>query len=63
MISKISPRKFEKEPRVGHPQRIETDELQALLDTNAEQIEKELAEQLSVSNKSFPYVYTRMVKV
>jgi len=38
MISKISPRRFqdfEDEPRAGRSQKIETDELQALLDINS----------------------------
>ncbi|KAL6265801.1 hypothetical protein P5V15_002618 [Pogonomyrmex californicus] len=35
---------LEDEPRAGHPQKIETDELQALLDINSMQTEKELAE-------------------
>jgi len=34
--------------RAGCPQKIETDELQALLDINSAQTEKKLAEQLSV---------------
>ncbi|EFN82336.1 Histone-lysine N-methyltransferase SETMAR, partial [Harpegnathos saltator] len=37
---------LENEPRAGRPQKIETDELQALLDINSAQTEKELAEQL-----------------
>jgi len=35
---------LEGEPRVGHPKKIETDELQALLDISFVQTEKELAE-------------------
>jgi len=35
---------LEDEPRTGHPQKIETDELQALSDINSAQTEKELAE-------------------
>ncbi|KAL6254023.1 hypothetical protein P5V15_015879 [Pogonomyrmex californicus] len=49
--------RLEDESRVGRPQKIETDELQALLDINSAQTEKELAEQLG--SKSFPYVYIR----
>jgi len=40
---------FENEPRAGRLQKIETDELQALLDINSAQIEKELAEQLDAT--------------
>jgi len=36
------------EPCAGRPQKIETDELQALLDINFAQTEKELVEQLGV---------------
>jgi len=58
VVSKISPRRFQSsdEPRAGCPQKIETDELQALLDINFAQTEKELAEQLGVT-QPFPYVY------
>jgi len=35
---------FEDEPHAGRPQKIETEELQALLDINSAQTEKELAE-------------------
>jgi len=35
---------LEDEPRAGRPQNIETDELQALLDINSAQTEKEFAE-------------------
>jgi len=51
MVSKISPRDFslEGEPRAGYPQKIEMDELQALLDINSAQTEKELAEQFGVT--------------
>ncbi|KAL6268357.1 hypothetical protein P5V15_001490 [Pogonomyrmex californicus] len=40
---------LEDEPRAGRSQKIETDELQALLDINSAQTEKELAEQLGVT--------------
>jgi len=46
---------LEDEPRAGRPQKIETDELQELLDINFVQTEKELAEQLD--SKPFPYVH------
>jgi len=39
------------EPRAERTQKIETDELQALLDINFAQIEKELAEQLGVTQQ------------
>ena len=45
------------ESRAGRPEKIETDELQALLDINSTQTEKELAEQLG--SKPFPYDYIR----
>ena len=48
----ISPRRFQilkDESRAGRPEKIETDELQALLDINSTQTEKELAEQLGVT--------------
>jgi len=40
---------LEDEPRAGCPQKIETDELQTLLDINSAQTKKELAEQLGVT--------------
>ncbi|KAL6264123.1 hypothetical protein P5V15_004201 [Pogonomyrmex californicus] len=43
---------LEDEPRAGRPQKIETDELQALLDINSAQTEKELAEQLGVTQQT-----------
>ncbi|KAL6255654.1 hypothetical protein P5V15_012901 [Pogonomyrmex californicus] len=49
---------LEDEPRAGRSQKIETDELQALLDINSAQTEKKLAEQLGVT-QPFPYVYIR----
>jgi len=42
---------LEDELRAGRPQKIETDELQALLDINSAQTEKELAEQLGVTQQ------------
>jgi len=50
---------LEDEPRAGRPQKIEMDELQALLDINSAQTEKEFAEQLAIRSKLFPYVYIR----
>jgi len=38
--------------RARHPQKIETDELQALLDINSAQTEKELADQLDVAQQA-----------
>jgi len=40
------------ESRAGCPEKIETDELQALLDINSTQTEKELAEQLGVMQQA-----------
>ena len=40
------------ESRAGCPEKIETDELQALLDINSMQTEKELAEQLGVTQQA-----------
>jgi len=40
------------ESRAGRPEKIETDELQALLDINSTQTEKELAEQLGVTQQA-----------
>jgi len=40
---------LEDEPCAGHPQKIETDKLQALPDINSAQTEKKLAEQLGVT--------------
>jgi len=45
--------------RAGRPEKIETDELQALLDINYTQTEKELAEQLGVTQQAIPYDYIR----
>jgi len=42
---------FEDESRTGRPQKIEMDELQALLDINSAQTEKKLAEQLGVTQQ------------
>ena len=47
------------ESRAGRPEKIETDELQALLDINSTQTEKELAEQLGVTQQAIPYDYIR----
>ncbi|KAL6260812.1 hypothetical protein P5V15_008338 [Pogonomyrmex californicus] len=46
---------LEDEPRAGRPQKIETDELQALLDINSAQLKRSLA----LRSKPFPYVYIR----
>jgi len=43
---------LEDEPRAGRPQKIETDKLQALLDINSAQIEKELAEQFGITQQA-----------
>jgi len=40
------------ESRAGRPEKIVTDELQALLDINSTQTEKELAEQLGVTQQA-----------
>jgi len=42
---------FKDESRAGRPEKIETDELQAL-DINSTQTEKELAEQLGVTQQA-----------
>ena len=54
MVSKVSPRDFslKDESRAGRPEKIETDELQVLLDINSTQTEKKLAEQLSVTQQA-----------
>ena len=55
MISKVLPRRFlrlKDESCAGRPEKIETDELQALLDINSTQTEKELAEQLGVTQQA-----------
>jgi len=43
---------LEDDPRAGRPQKIETNELQALLDINSAQTEKELLEQLGVTQQA-----------
>jgi len=43
---------LEDEPRAGRPQKIETNELQALLDINSAQTEQELAEQLGIRQQA-----------
>jgi len=50
--------RLENKPRAGRPQKIQTDELQALLDINSAQTEKELAEQLGVTRQAIS-VYIR----
>jgi len=54
---------LEDEPRAGRPQKIETNELQALLDINSAQTEKELAEQLSVTQQAISVRLHTMGKV
>ncbi|KAL6268381.1 hypothetical protein P5V15_001514 [Pogonomyrmex californicus] len=54
---------LEDEPRAGRPQKIETDELQALLDINSAQTEKELAEQLGVTQQTISVRLHTMGKV
>ncbi|KAL6261994.1 hypothetical protein P5V15_007082 [Pogonomyrmex californicus] len=54
---------FLNEPRAGRPQKIETDELQALLDINSAQTEKELAEQLGVTQQTISVRLHTMGKV
>jgi len=63
MVSKISPRRFQDEPRAGCPQKIDMDELQALLDINSAQTEKELAEQLGVTQQTISIRLHTMGKV
>jgi len=54
---------LEDELHVGRPQRIETDELQALLDINSAQTEKKLAEQLGVTQQAISVRLHTMGKV
>jgi len=49
---------LEDESRAGRPQKIKTDELQALLNINSVQTEKELAEQLGVTSHFVCFVCT-----
>ena len=51
------------ESRAGRPEKIETDELQALLDINSAQTEKELAEQLGVTQQAISVRLHTMGKV
>jgi len=51
------------ESRAGRPQKIETDELQALLDTNFAQTEKKLAEQLGVTQQAISIRLHMMGKI
>jgi len=49
---------LEDEPRAGRPQKIITDELQALLDiTLKRKLKKSLQNSLALRSKPFPYVY------
>jgi len=54
---------LEDEPRAGRPQKIETDELQVLLETNSAQTEKELAEQLGVTQQAISIRLHTMGKI
>jgi len=54
---------LEDELRAGRPQKIETDELQTMLDTNSAQTEKELAEQLGVTQQAVSVCLYTMGKV
>jgi len=54
---------LEDEPRAGRPQKIETNEFQALLDINSAQTEKELAEQLDVTQQAISIRLHMMGKV
>ena len=50
------------ESRAGRPEKIETDELQALLDINSTQTEKELAEQFGVMQQAI-FVRLHTIKI
>lgn len=54
---------FEDKMRAGRPQKIKTDELQALLDINFAQTEKELTEQLGVTRQTISVRLHAMKKV
>jgi len=54
---------LEDEPRAGRPQKIETDELQALLDINSAQSEKELVEQFGVTQQAISVRLHTMRKI
>jgi len=54
---------LEDQPRTGRLQKIETDELQALLDINSVQTEKKLAEQLVVTQQAISVRLHTMGKV
>jgi len=54
---------LEDEPRAGRSQKIETNELQALLNINSAQTEKELAEQLGVTQQAISVRLHTMGKV
>jgi len=54
---------LEDEPRAGRPQKIETNEFQALLDINSAQIEKEFAEQLDITQQAISIRLHTMGKV
>jgi len=54
---------LEDEPRAESSQKIETDELQALRNINSAQIEKELAEQLGVTQQAISVRLYTMRKV
>jgi len=54
---------LEDEPRIGRPQKIEMNELQILLDINSAQTEKELAEQLGITQQAISTRLHTMRKV
>jgi len=54
---------LENEPRVGRPQKIEMNELQALMNINSAQTEKEFAEQLGVTQQAISVRLRMMGKV
>lgn len=54
---------LEDKPRTGRPQKFEMDELQALLNINSAQTEKELAEQLGVTRQAISVRLHAMGKV
>jgi len=54
---------LEDEPRAGCPQKVETDELQVLLDINSAQTEKELAAQLCITQQAISVCLHTMGKV
>jgi len=53
---------LEDESRAGCPQKIETDELQALLDINSIKTEKEVVEQLGITQQAISVPWERFRK-